>query len=359
VGSKGMHNGAADEQGTVVSTRLGRAQNVAIFACKLAVTAGCFWYIFKQVDPIATLSNLVQLDVRWAAFAILVVVLQIPIIGLRWRNVLLGLRACDGSMTRTAITAIAAIGMFFSQVLPSVASEALRAWLLVRLGATWRCSVTSLVIDRGVGVGLLVAMSFGILLLPSALAALGGYRELVLTAYGVLLAAGVVALSLTPWVVQYLASWRGVRWIATLVRDADRVLLGPRCPVIIVLGCLSHGLAIVVVWSLARAQGLALSLPDAAVLFTVMMGVLLVPVSVSGWGVRELATVSLLANYGVASETALAFSVCFGLVNALASLPGALVWLLYSHTPQSVFTAYNLDAPSNGSGNKFEPCSGQ
>ena len=84
--------------------------------------------------------------------------LQIPIVALRWRNVLLALAACDERMTRAAIIAITAIGLFFAQVLPSVASEGVRAWLLVRLGGTWRYSVTSLVIDRGVGVGLLVAM---------------------------------------------------------------------------------------------------------------------------------------------------------------------------------------------------------
>jgi hypothetical protein len=75
---------------------------------------------------------------------------------------------------------------------------------------------------------------------------------------------------------------------------------------------------------------LALSVPDAALLFTVMIGVALVPISVSGWGLREVAVLSLLGHYGVAPERALLFSVCFGLTLALGSLPGALAWLLYS-----------------------------
>jgi len=41
--------------------------------------------------------------------------------------------------------------------------------------------VTSVVIDRGVGAGLLIAIGFAILLLlPSSLTTLGGYREIVL-----------------------------------------------------------------------------------------------------------------------------------------------------------------------------------
>jgi hypothetical protein len=233
----------------------GAEKNIAIFAAKLVVTGGCFWYVFKQVDPIQTLSGIARLDVRWAAFATFIVMLQIPLVALRWRNVLRALAQCNERMTRAAMIAITAIGLFFAQVLPSVASEGVRAWLLVRLGSTWRYSVTSLVIDRGVGVGLLIMLGFGVLLLPSGLIALGGYREAVLIVYGTLLAAGLIGLLLALRLVPYLARWRYSRWTASLIGDAERVLLGPRCPVIVWLGCLHHALTIVVVWSVARAQG--------------------------------------------------------------------------------------------------------
>jgi hypothetical protein len=68
-------------------------------------------------------------------------------------------------------------------------------------------------------------------------------------------------------------------------------------------------------------------------LFTIVIGVVIVPISIGGWGLRELAVISLLAGYGVAPERALLFSVCFGLALAIGSLPGALVWLLYPFAP--------------------------
>jgi hypothetical protein len=92
-------------------------------------------------------------------------------------------------------------------------------------------------------------------------------------------------------------------------------------------------LAIVIVWSVGQAEGLPLPLLDAAVLLTVMIGVMLVPVSIGGWGLRELAVISLLADYGIAPEKALLLSVSFGLALAVGSLPGALVWILYPFTP--------------------------
>jgi uncharacterized membrane protein YbhN (UPF0104 family) len=328
-----MHRAVAEEVESVYAAHARTAQNIAIFTCKLLVTGACFWYVFKQVDPVQTLSSIVRLDLRWAAFATFVVVLQIPIVALRWRNVLLALAACNVRMTRTAIIAITGIGSFLAQVLPSVASEGVRAWLLVRRGGTWRYSVTSLVIDRSVGVGLLVAMCFVILLLPSVVTTLGGNREALLAVYGALLTAGLLGLLLAQRVARYLASWRYFRWTATLVHDAGRVLLGSRCPVIVGLGCLSHVLAIVVIWSVARAQGLPLPISDAAMLFTIMVGVALVPISAGGWGLRELATVTLFGNHGLAPETALSFSVCFGLVHVVGSVPGALMWLVYSPSP--------------------------
>jgi uncharacterized membrane protein YbhN (UPF0104 family) len=279
------------------------------------------------------LSAIPLLDFRWAALATLVAMLEIPLLGLRWHNIVNALAARDQQMTRTAMIAATAVGVFFAQVLPGVAAEGVRAWLLVRLGSNWRDAVTSAVIDRGVGVSLLIGLGFVVLLLPSGLTALGGYRNGVLVVYGALTLAGVLGLWFAPTIVLPLARWRYSRWFATLAVDVHRVVLGSKGPVILALGCFIHAFTIVVVWSVGRAQGLVLPVADVAVLFTVMIGVALIPISVGGWGLRELAVISLLSHYGVAPEKALLFSVCFGLVFAVASLPGGLVWLFYSFAP--------------------------
>jgi uncharacterized membrane protein YbhN (UPF0104 family) len=305
------------------------AEKIAVFAAKFLVTGACFWYVSGQIDFARVLSAAPLVDFRWAVFAVLVFLLQIPLVALRWRNVLAVLVKLDQRMTRAAMIAITTIGVFFAQVLPGVMGEGVRAWFLVRLGCDWRNALTSVVIDRGIGVGLLLALGFAILLLPSGLTALGGYRQVVLMVYGVLLLAGVLGLLLVPTIAPLLRRWRYSGWIATLAMDARRVLLGARSPVILSLGCLVHVLTILIIWSLGRAQGLVLPVADAAVLFTVMVGVSLVPISVGGWGLRELAVVSLLSDHGVAPERALLFSVCFGLVFLVGSLPGAFLWPLY------------------------------
>src|SRR5215510_5067287 len=203
----------------------GGAEKAAILAAKMLVTGACFWYISRQIDLSQILSAIPLLDFRWAALAILVAMLQIPLLGLRWHNIVNALAAHNQQMARTAMIAVTAIGAFFSQVLPGVAAEGVRAWLLVRLGSNWRNAVTSAVIDRGVGVGLLIVLGFVVLLLPSGLTALGGYRDVVLVAYGALILAGVLGLWLVPKLVPLLARWRYSRWVALLAADVRRVLL--------------------------------------------------------------------------------------------------------------------------------------
>jgi glycosyltransferase 2 family protein len=328
-----MNRDVASDVGTASRPRGSGIGKIAIFAAKLAVTGACFWYVSRQIELQQVSTAIASLDFRWAAFATSIVTLQIPLVAMRWRHILAALEALDARTTGIAITAITAIAAFFAQVLPSVASEGMRAWLLVRLGCDWRRALTSVLIDRGVGVGLLIAMGFLILLLPSGVIALGEYRQSVLVLYGALLLGGVLALCITPVIVPWLARWRYAGWIATLATDAHNVLLGRRSPTILAIGTIVHTLTIVIVWALGRAQGLALPVADAAVLFTVMIGVAIVPVSISGWGLRELAVVSLLGNLGVGPEKALLFSICFGFALLVGSLPGALAWLLYSGAP--------------------------
>src|SRR5262245_26825355 len=295
-----MRTGRANDLGTPRASRANKAEKLAILAAKLLVTGACFWYVSLQIEWREVLSAVPLLDFRWAAFATIAAMLEIPLVALRWRKIVNVLAAQD--MPRGIMIAVTAIGAFFSQVLPSIAGEGMRAWLLVRAGSDWRNAVTSLVIDRGIGVILLIALGFAILLLPSGLTTLGGYRDVVLLVYGALLLAGALMLLLAPGIVSPLSRWRYSRWFATLAMDARVVLLGSNAPVILGLGCLIHALTIVVVWSVGRAQGLVLSVPDAAVLFSLMVAVPLVPISIGGWGLREVAVISFLGSHGIAPE---------------------------------------------------------
>ena len=308
-------------------------KKAAVVAAKLIVTGLCFWYLSRQIDLSAVFKALRALEFGWAAVSVLVVILQLPLVALRWREILKELVALGRRMTSVAFLAITAIGFFFTQVLPALMGDGVRAWLLVRRGCDWRNALTSVAIDRAVGVGLVIALGFVILLLPPSASALGDYRDLMLMLYGALLLAGALALLLLPKLIPLLGQWRYLRWIAALAADTRQVLLGPKSLIILSLGALIHVLTMAVIWSIGQAQGLALSASEVAVLFVVIVGVALIPISINGWGLREIAVVAVLGRHGIAPEQALVFSICFGLALALGSLPGALAWLVYSSAP--------------------------
>jgi glycosyltransferase 2 family protein len=301
----------------------------AIFALKIAVTLGCFWYLYRHIDFTALRRTLPGFEVRWAVLTVVLITLQIPLIALRWLEIVRVLDIKGERLTYARITLASAIGQFFSQILPFVAGDGVRVWFLTHYGSDWRDATVSVVIDRCIGIGILLAFAFAILFLPSSLNLFGGYRGDVLGLLGAMLLVGLLALVLGPRLSAVFAEQRYARWISIFFAGSQRAVFGPRGAIILGAACLIHLLTIAAVWSLGQAQGLALSPADAAVLFAVMVGVMLLPFSIGGWGLREFAMVSLFGNYGLTPEHALVFSMYFGVACVIASLPGAVAWFVY------------------------------
>jgi hypothetical protein len=230
-------------------------------------------------------------------------------------------------LTWVWMSVAAGIAQFFGQILPVVAGDGVRVWFLGRFSSNWRDATISVVIDRCVGIGLLLAFTLGILLLPSSFGAFDQYWDKVVIALASMLIFGMTCLVLSASVGPKLTGWRYGRWIERFFSGARAAVFGSRSAVILGIGCMIHALTIAAVWSLGQAQGLSLSPADAAVLFAVMIGVALVPFTVGGWGLRELAMVSLFGNHGLTPERALVFSMYFGLTSIVASLPGAVAWM--------------------------------
>jgi len=201
VPSAGVPNGHESSQGIpslvddIVASRPGRKSafsKALFFAAKLIVSAACFWYVLRQMNLTEIIRTLPSFDVRWAAFAVSVSMAQIPLLALRLWAIVQELAPKSTRLTYLATSAVTAIYALFAQLVPSVVGEGIRAWMLTRFGCGWRAGLTSVMIDRAVGVAVLVAFAFIILLLPSSLTALSGYHNLTLFAFGTALFVGVL-----------------------------------------------------------------------------------------------------------------------------------------------------------------------
>jgi glycosyltransferase 2 family protein len=315
------------------SVRTLSKSQIAFFALKIAITVACFWYLFRHIDVAELRRTLPGLKARWVILAIGLLLSQIPLLGLRWLQIAKTLTMRGRQLTFVWMTIATAIGQFFGQIMPVVAGDGIRVWFLAHFGNNWRDATLSVVIDRCVGIGLLLIFTFAILLLPSSFGAFAQDRNRIAVVIAGMIVLGVVCLLASAALGPSLAKWKYGRWLDRFFSGARAAVFGSRSAAILSIGCFVHLLTIAAVWSLGRAQGIALSPADAAVLFAVMIGVALVPFTIGGWGLRELAMVSLFGNYGLSPERALVFSMCFGLTCILVSLPGALAWLGFVFAP--------------------------
>jgi len=203
------------------------------------------------------------------------------------------------------------LAVFGGQLLPSaVGTDVVRGWLLTRKTNGIPRVAASLMADR------LIALFAACLLLLLSNRAIAQ----VFPAYAAFVAP-VAVLASGVLLFAFLAGVRrmGVAGGAGFRASALLSALG--------IALLVQGAAVVVAALVATAYrldgslGLWISVIPLAVILSA------IPISVNGWGVREATIVVLAQKLGIAPADALLVSVTIGLLNVLASLPGAIVML--------------------------------
>lgn len=134
----------------------------------------------------------------------------------------------------------------------------------------------------------------------------------------------LVGLSLPPllWVAQSLGGALG-RAATRLWRLLGTTLAHPRVlskQVLLSVGTASCNLAAFALC--ARAVDVHLSFGAVAAFVPLILFTMLIPISISGWGLREGAAAALLPLAGVSASDGLASSIAFGLTFIVAVLPG-------------------------------------
>ena len=88
-----------------------------------------------------------------------------------------------------------------------------------------------------------------------------------------------------------------------------------------------HLLACLAVWLTARAFDIDMPVLGTSMVTPMILLVASLPISISGWGVREGGMIVGLGMLGVSSADAALVSVVFGLISVLLGIVGGLVWV--------------------------------
>lgn len=275
------------------------------------------------VDIQQTWKILKGTDLRWLALAFIVVQVQVLLSAIRWwitANRLgqsLGLQRAISEYYLATLANLSLPG--------GVGGDAARVYRN-RVGGSWRSSMMSVTIERMSGqLVLFVVTLVGWLLWPLVfeqavpkhlLQVLGIFLLLCVMLAAIVALFGRLSLSVRRFIIELSPALKRV-WLVD-----SQWLLQSALSVAIV----ASYVGVFAICALSIAEPLPL-----AALFTVVPVVLLsmvIPLSVGGWGIRELAAASLWPVVGLTAEAGIASSIVYGLVSMVSVIPGAVLYLL-------------------------------
>lgn len=299
----------------------GLGRRALIVGAQALVTIGLLVLLWQVADGRDALEVLLSVNPWWLVIALIALTLHTVLAAERWRLTAgaLGLPLGRWHALREYYLA----QLVNSTVPGGVVGDAGRA-VRSREQAGLTVAAQAVVVERFAGqVALLATMTIAVTV--TALAP-GGLEW---PGWMLGLAATITLASLAVVGVLLAARWLPGRVgprMAELSRTAAIALVGRR--VVVAQVALSAGTTaciLIAFWASAAAVGLSLSFAAVVTLVPLILLTMLVPITISGWGLREGAAAALLPLAGATASASLAASVVFGLVGLAAVLPGLLV----------------------------------
>lgn len=304
---------------------------IGLLLFKLLITSILLWYVFRKVDLGPVAVRLGNLHLGYAAIAIVVLMWQLLLSGLRWYIVgnMIGANIRIGVALRLIL-----VGQFFNQILPSsVGGDGVRAWLLSREGISIRHALRSVVCDRASALVLLtviVAFTLPIVILSGTAAIPHGW-PLALTVDSITLAGLLFLFFWSEKFSVWLIKLPLVRPLGVLILDLRSVLsLSGKGLYAVCLTIAIQSFLVTNIYLIAMSLGCEFSLVQLLMLPVVLL-LSSIPISFAGWGLRESVMVAGLGFVGIQGADSLAISVSFGLTQMLIGLPGFVLAVMLSY----------------------------
>lgn len=287
---------------------------------RLAVTGGVIALLWSAVDGRAVLRILAQAHPLWLAAAVAVLMCQTLLSALRWK--------LTAAPLGQSIPLPHAIKEYFmsqvvNQALPgAVLGDAARA-LRARAQAGLAVATQAVVFERLAGqIAMFLTMACAFAVTALRAGGLDWPMGFAAPLGAVIVAGGMIGawLMAAQWFPALLGARLG-RWMRPFY---CAVLSRAVLPAQIGLGAAITLCNLAAFGLCAWAVGVQLSLAAVFAVVPVVLFSMLIPLTISGWGIREGAAAVLLPLAGVPAPEAIAASVMFGIALLLAVLPGLI-----------------------------------
>ncbi len=313
--------------------RILERRGLALAAVKVAVLALSAWFLGRIVNWTDFWRALREVSPWAMAAAVILNLLSALLMAGRWHLLILG---AGHRLPFGIVAAYNFLGMFFNQILPgSVSGDVARMWCLGGKHTSWKESAGIILWDRILGLAALILTALVFLPLHYGRAMGGGTAAAV---WGWLLLAFVFFLSLQHrgllGLVERagLLAWRKLRpgresAAAGLFLGLRKFLTDrPLMLKSILISLVVRVMWLLGAWILSLSMGLAVPLSYFFFFIPLIELVRMIPVSIQGLGIRELAFVFFLRPLGVSAAEATVLSLLFFTALTLAGLIGGLLY---------------------------------
>jgi len=283
----------------------------ALRLLRAAVTLAFLGLVAWYVDPMTAINRVTNVQPVPLLWAGLLLGVQLMVFALRWKLII-----DDGHPSRVRFLDLCrylGASNLYGQLLPSsVGADLVRAGMLARTVGIGPAT-TSAMVDRITG---LVVLLFLIIVTLPALAWRIDNPPVV---------ASVAAASITGLAVFVGGVFFARRFSIGLMRQFGealrRAMLGREIALpILACGLATHLASVALIYLIAMAIGAPVSFLDCLLLVPPSLLVTALPISLSGWGVREGALAGSFALVGVPVTDSVTISILFGLTGPLIGL---------------------------------------
>jgi glycosyltransferase 2 family protein len=306
-------------------------RGLLIALAKAAVTLALFYFLFRKLDLAGFMAGIREARLSLILFAFSCLWTGHYICIFRWRMLM---RPLMPVLSVGRLFAIYCVGLFFNLAFPTlVGGDAVKLYYAGKPSKRYVESFAASFLDRDAGMlGMMIIACSATLVHPVTLAGV----PVILIVWAVF--AAFIALNVAIFLPALHACMTGLMRRCGLARAATKIdsvseafvkmsrepgaLAGA-----VAISLLNQFIVISVVWITSTALGLSIGLGHFLVIVPTVTLISMVPVSLSGMGLREFAMVSLLAGLGAGRESAAALGLlCSGFV-IVSAIPGGIIYL--------------------------------
>jgi glycosyltransferase 2 family protein len=300
-----------------------------VFVGKAVLSITLVYWIIARANLSEVFDSLGSAKLSWLVLAGSMPAIGILLTVVRWGTLL---RAQNARIPTTTLYQSYMVASFFGQFLPStIGGDAVRAYDSWKLGASKSAAFSAILVDRFVGLTVLVCLGMVAVCFPSDLTRHipAIYSIVVIAAIGILLC---LWLFFAPSKQLVLVAEKTSRWLPDRVRS----ILGSIFEALTIYrrhaGALSQSLFLSILLQLnvvtfyffiGRSIGIEISYGFYYLIVPIAVLVMLAPISLNGIGVREGVFVFLLGKFAIDDAHAVAFAwIEYGIVVFYGMLGG-------------------------------------